>query len=63
MPEMPQPLGPDPTKEELLKHFADILRHYIFGQVKSDLVKNLRKDYVKMENVEAHQRGILLLIR
>jgi hypothetical protein len=63
---MPTPLGADPSKEELLKHFADILRHYIFGQVKQDLLKKLKRDHNSNYNQHHEgeaQRGILLLIR
>jgi hypothetical protein len=63
VPEMPTPLGFDPSKEELLKHFADILRHYIFGQVKQDLMKKLRRDDTVIFEHGETQRGILLLIR
>jgi len=52
VPEMPRPLGEEPTKEALLKHFADVLRHYIFGQVKQELVTSKKSNIKSNENVE-----------
>lgn len=67
MPSLPANLDFNSTKQEKLKYFADILRHFIFKQVKSQLFDRPKKaSFSDMPTVQVHKDqdyGILLLIR